>query len=133
MPTIQVEAQMSSNELLQAVGQLSLPELERFVSQVIALQAQRKAPSLPQAEAELLLRINQGVPQEVQKRYEELVAKRRAEILAPDERDELLRLTDQIEKLTVRRVEYLTELARLRRTSLTALMEDLDIQAPAYA
>ena len=31
-----------------------------YAFQVIALQAQRKAPSLPQAEAELLLKINQG-------------------------------------------------------------------------
>lgn len=131
MPIIQ--AQLTTDELLKAVEQLSQSELDKFVFQVIGVQAQRKAPSLPQVEAELLLKINQGVPPEVQKRYEELIAKRQAETLAPDEYDELLRLTDQIENLEARRMEYLAELARLRKTSLTALMETLGIRTPAYA
>jgi len=133
MSTVHVEAQLSSDELLKAIQQLSLPELEQFVSQVIALQAQRKAPSLPHAEAELLIKINQGVAFEIQKRYDELIAKRRAETLTPDEHDELLRLTDQIEQLEAHRVEYLSKLAHLRRTSLTELMQNLDIRPPAYA
>lgn len=62
MPTVQVEIQLSSEKLLKAVEQLSLPDLEQFVSQVLALQAQRRANNLPQAEAELLLKINQGIP-----------------------------------------------------------------------
>ena len=133
MSTIHVEAQLSSDQLLKAIEQLSLSELEQLVFQVIAMQAQRKAPSLPRAEAELLLKINRGVPPEVQKQYDELIAKRHAETLTPDEYSELLRLTDQIEKLEARRMEWLAELARLRKTSLTALMDDLGIRPPAYA
>ena len=132
MPTVQVEAQLSFDELLKAVEQLSLPELEQFVLQVIALQARRKAPSLPQDEAKLLLKINQGVPPDIQKRYDELIAKRRAETLTPDEHSELLRLTDQVEETEAKRMEYMAELARLRKTSLTALMKDLGIRPPAY-
>jgi len=132
MSTIQVEAQLSYNELLKAVEQLSLPELEQFVPQIIALQARHKAPTLPKDEADLLLRINQGMPPDIQKRYDKLTAKRRAETLTPDEYSELLRLTDHIEKLEAKRVEYIAELARLRKTSLTALMKELGIQ-PAYA
>lgn len=130
MPIVQVEAQLSTDELLKAVEQLSQPELDKFVFQVIGLQAQRKAPSLPQVEAELLLKINQGVPPEVQKRYEELITKRQAATLTPDEYNELLCLTDRIENLEARRMEYLAELARLRKTSLTALMETLGIRTP---
>lgn len=37
MPIVQVEAQLSIDELLKAVDQLSFPELEQFVFQVIAL------------------------------------------------------------------------------------------------
>jgi hypothetical protein len=133
MPVVQVEAQLSLDELLKAVEQLSQPELGKFVSRVIALEAQRKAPSLPQAEAELLLKINQGVPSQVQKRYDTLVVQRQAETLTPDEHDELLRLTNQIEDLQARRMEYLAELARLRKTSLTALMDSLGMRTPAYA
>ncbi len=133
MTTIQVAAQVSTDELLKAVSQLSQPELEQFASRVIALEAQRKAPSLPRAEAELLLKINRGVPPEVQRRYDELITKRRAESLTPDEHDELLRLTDQVEDSEARRLEHLAELARLRQTSLPALMKTLSIRTPAYA
>ena len=133
MPTIQVKVQLSPEELLKAVDQLSLPDLERFVSQVLVLQAQRQASSLPQAEAELLLKINQGITSDTQKYYDELIAKRQAETLTLDEHSELLHLTEQIEKLQAQRIEYLAELARLRKTSLTALMESLGIQMPTYA
>ncbi|MGQ9627695.1 MAG: STAS/SEC14 domain-containing protein [Anaerolineae bacterium] len=133
MPVVQVEAQLSTDELLKAVKQLSQPELERFASQVIVLTAQRRAPTLPQAEAELLLKINRGVPPDVQKRYGELIVKRQAESLMPDEYDELLRLSHEIEDLEARRVEYLAELARLRGTSLATLMENLGIRPPEYA
>jgi hypothetical protein len=133
MPKLQVEVQLSSEELLKAVAQLSLPDLERFVSQVILLQAQRKTSNLPQAEAELLLKINQGIPSDTQNYYDELITKREAETLTPDEHNQLLELTEQIEKLQAQRIEYLAELARLRKTSLTALMENLGIQMPAYA
>lgn len=133
MPVIQVEAQVPAAELLKAVEQLSQPDLEQFVSQVVALRAKRHAPSLPRVESELLLKINQGVPSDIQKRYNELIAKRQAETLTSDEYQELLRLTQQVEEFEVRRVEYLAELARLRGTSLTTLMENLEIRPPAYA
>jgi hypothetical protein len=132
MPIVQVEAQLSTDELLKAADQLSQSELEQFALQVMALRAQRRAPSLPQAEAELLLKINQGVPSEIQRRYDELIGKRRAESLTSDEYEDLLRLTDQIEKLEARRMEYLAELARRRRTSLAELMGNLGIRPPAH-
>ena len=85
MPILQVETELSTDKLLKAVEQLSQPELERFAFQVIALRARRQVHSLPQTEAKLLLKINEGLPPEVQRRYDELIAKRRAESLTPDE------------------------------------------------
>ena len=128
MPTLKVEAKLSFDDLLNAAEQLSLDQLERFKSQVLALTAQRKAPNLPKDEADLLLRINQGVSADMQKRYGELIAARKAETLTQYEHADLLRLTDQIEKHDAKRMEDMAELARLRKTSLTALMQELDIQ-----
>jgi len=54
MSTVKVEVQLSSEELLKAVEQLSQADLERFVSQVIAPQAQRKASRLPQVESVMI-------------------------------------------------------------------------------
>ncbi len=133
MSTVQVKTELPFDELLKAVEQLSLPDLEKLMSQVIALQAQRKAPSLSKDETELLLKINQGLPDDVQRRFDELVAKRQAETLTPDEHQELLHLIDQIEKSDAKRVQYLAELARLRGISLTTLMDQLGIHPPAYA
>ncbi|MCC5629506.1 STAS/SEC14 domain-containing protein [Nostoc sphaeroides CHAB 2801] len=132
MSTVRVEVQLSSEELLKAVEQLNQPDLERFVSQVLALQAQRKASSLPQTEAELLLKINQGIPSDTQNHYNELLSKREAENITSNEYRELLNLTEQIEKLQAQRIEYLAELARLRGISLIALMENLGIQTQMY-
>ncbi|MEH2191804.1 MAG: hypothetical protein V7K98_03940 [Nostoc sp.] len=66
MSIVKLEVQLSSEELIKAVQQLNQVDLERFVYQVINLQAQRKASSLPQTEAELLLKINQGIPSDIQ-------------------------------------------------------------------
>jgi len=133
MSTFRVEAQVTSEELLKAVGQLSRAELERFVAQVIALQARRKANGLPQAEAELLLKINQGIPADIRESYDALKNKRRSETLTPQERRDLLRLTAQVEKIQAQRAEHLAQLARIRQTTLIALMQDLEIRTPEYA
>jgi L-lysine 2,3-aminomutase len=132
MSTVKVEVQLSSDELLKAVEQLNQTDLERFVSQVIAIQAQRKALNLPQSEAELLIKINQHIPSDIQKYYNKLIAQRDAENLTTDEHRELLSLTEQIEKLQAQRIEYLADLARLRGITLTALMQNLGIQTQIY-
>ncbi|HEY85387.1 MAG TPA: STAS/SEC14 domain-containing protein [Chloroflexi bacterium] len=132
MSTLQVKTDLPFDELLNAVEQLNLPDLEQLMSQVITLQARRKAPSLSKNESELLLKINQGLPLNIQKRFDELVAKRQAETLTPDEHQELLSLTDRIEKSDAMRVEYMAKLANFRGISLSALMKDLDIRSPAY-
>jgi hypothetical protein len=132
MSTVKLEVQLSSADLIKAVEQLSHEDLEQFVSQVIMLQAQRKASNLQKSEAELLLKINQGVPFDIQNYYNDLIVKRENETLNLDEYHELLRLTEQIEKLQVQRIEYLAELARMRDKSLTELINDLGINTQIY-
>ncbi len=125
MTTLHVEAQLSSDYLLKAVEQLEPPELERFVSHLLDLKARRAAPSLPSQESKLLARINEGLPTQAADRYQELIEKRRAASLTSEEYAELLRLTDEVEGLDAERIKHLTELARLRKTSLTNLITEL--------
>ncbi len=127
MTMIRVEAQLTSDELVKAVEQLDAPELEHFVARIIALQARRKAPSLSQTEAELLQGINQGLPADLQRRYGELIARRQAGQLEPDEHRELLRLTEQVEGIEARRADQLAALARQRGISLSHLVSELGI------
>jgi len=131
MPVVQIEAQLSAEELLEAADQLDEAELEQFALRIIALRARRQASSLPQAEAALLIEINRSLRPEEQERYDELIGKRRKESLTPDEYEELLCLTDHVESVAARRMKALAELARLRGMSLTTLMEDLGIRTPS--
>ena len=115
--------------LLSAVEQLGAAELDGFVSQVLMLRARRRARSLPAAEAELLLRINRGLPPELRARVDYLEERREAESLTPEEHGELLTTVERIEALEAQRVEDLTKLAALRGVSLPALLEHLGIAA----
>ncbi len=133
MSTIQIRAQVSSEELLQAVKQLPTSELEQFANQMTAFRLRHLAPVLSLEESDLLLKINQGIPASVQQRYSELIAKRQDETLTGEEHAELLLLTEQVEQAEAERVTYLAALACLRHTTLPRLMQDLGIEPPTDA
>lgn len=133
MPTLQIQSHISLDDLLDDISQLDTPSLENFSAQILALLAKRKAASLPAEESDLLQKINQGLPLEVQERYDALTAKRRAETITPAEYQELLVLVEQIEQAEAERVQHLIALAQLRQVSLNTLMQDLGIHPPDYA
>jgi hypothetical protein len=131
MPTVHVEAEISRKELFDAAEQLSAPELAQFVSDLLALRARREARSLSTAESQALVQINQGLPEGLRSRYDELIAKRQAETLSDEELKQLLGLTHVVEDLQARRMDALAALARVRGVSLGALMNDLGITEPS--
>lgn len=131
MPTINIQADVSVEMLVKAAEQLSETELRHFTSQVLALNAKRTAPSVMQAEAELLVHINNRLPKDVQRRYDELIAKRDAETLSDAEHEEFLRHIKQVEAFDVARVEALSQLAAHHGVTLSALMRQLGIESPA--
>ncbi|QTA93555.1 hypothetical protein [Desulfonema magnum] len=133
MTTVRVETEISFDKLLKAVEQLSQNDLEQLMNQVLALQARHKAPSLPKDESDLMLKISQGLPSETRKRLGKLVARRQEEKLTPEEHQELLRLTDLLEKSDAERMKHISELARIRGVSIEVLMEELGISQCAHA
>ena len=132
MPKVHMvsEIDLDISEVLEGVAQLDTPELERFATQVNTLLARRRAPSLPQREAELLQSINTGLPRSMRERYLDLNSKRQAETLTPDELLELLQLIDQVEQADAERLGHLFELAQLRGVSSDVLMQQLGLQRP---
>jgi hypothetical protein len=70
------------------------------------------------------------LPREIESRYKALARKRDAESLTPVEYQELLRLTDRVERFEVQRLEALARLAQLRGLSLKALIKALGLQSP---
>jgi hypothetical protein len=131
MTTIPIE--VSTEQLLRAVERLPAQDLDAFVAQVIALRAQRNAPHLDQEETALLRQINAPLAPDLQRRFDELIAKRQAETITPDELHELTGITEQIERHDAERLAALGDLAHLRQITIPALMDLLGIQAPSYA
>ena len=133
MAVVQINAQLTPDDILEAVKQFSASELEMFTRQVQLIKAQRKTPHLSQREAELLKKINEAIPVALWPAYKKLSAKRDEKTLTGAEHAELLRLSDQIERLNAERIGYLVELAQLRNVSLTDIMDELGIQPLTHA
>jgi hypothetical protein len=129
MPTIHLEAEVSRESLLKAIEQLNPQELDQLVIEVQNLRDRRGTARLTAAESNLMNRINQGLPEALRSRYNELIVRRRNEVLTSEELDELLRLTALVEQIEGSRLEALAELARLRGVALAALMAELGIPA----
>lgn len=135
MPKVHVTSQIEIDldEVLQGLARLETKELEQFVEQVMALQAQRRAPSLPKDETELIQQINRGLPADIRQRYDALNAKLHDETITPQEHEELLTLIDRIELADAERMQRLVALARFRGVSVDTLMEQLGIRRTTYA
>jgi hypothetical protein len=123
---------MSLDELIKAADRLDETDLNSLIKQVVYLRARRKTPVLPEEEAQLLLKINQGLPANLTAQYQILREKREAESLTDLEHNNLIQLSTQIEQIGAQRLEALAHLAQLRQVSLLDLMETLGIQQMSY-
>lgn len=61
------------------------------------------------------------------------MAKRQVETIIPEEMEEVIQITDQIEQRDAQRLAALVELAQLRGATLDALMATLGIPPPLSA
>ena len=131
MAALSDRAKLTTHDLLAAIEQLEPAEMDKVSRRLLHLQARLKAPHLSEREAELLGEIYRAKRSGFQERFDELNAKRRAFSLTPEEHQELLRLVDESEAFSVRRLEALVELAQLRQVPLAALMTQLGLKTPA--
>ena len=124
------------NEIKQAASKAGVsPDayiLESVVQRLHPVKhRQTKTLKLSKVESVLLLKINQSLSQVEWTRYRELVSKREAEMLNQEEQQELIAMSDRLEEINVRRIEYLAELAKIRSTSLPVLMKELGLKPVA--
>ncbi|PZO44485.1 MAG: STAS/SEC14 domain-containing protein [Pseudanabaena frigida] len=129
MATVQFKSEISIelDQLLTGVAQLDTPDLEKLLIQVRQVLAHRQNPSLPALELELLQKINQAIPEEIQQKYNDLSAKMRSQTITPEEHQDLLKLIDIVEKADCDRLQHLIQLSQLRNISLAELMKQLQI------
>ena len=115
-----------------AVEHLSLPELDKVTSHVLALRAARRAPHACEKETALLKRISQTLPEELKTRLQALIATRDTAELTKAEYTELASLTDRLEVLQADRIEALGILAHHRGTTLDEVMHQLGMHFPDH-
>ncbi len=117
----------SISELVEHAVRLDNGTFEQFLASVYSERAKQRAHPLPKAEADLLKKINAGFPKARMERFTVLDGKRRQEMLSSEEHRELLRSVRQLEKFDVQRLQWLGELASLRKVSLREVMNQLGI------
>ncbi len=123
-------AEINTEKLLKAVVNLPKNEFERLIA-----NAKKLRRTLPEnranKEIRLIKKVNEAVLSDAERmRFDELVGKRRDEIINKNELDELLALTEKSEELNVRRLKYLVEIADIRNKSLREVMKELEIFPP---
>jgi hypothetical protein len=122
--------------VLHTMAQKAGLDPDRYIARALQEHVQlhqNASPHLPKEEAALLQQINQGLPAATWQRYHELVARRRAETLAPEEHQELIALTHEVERWHARRIELVIALAQLRQVPFDVLMDELGLKLPVNA
>lgn len=127
MPTIQVEASLSAETLIEAASQLTQMELDELVGQLMLLRAKRRSSSLSNLETDLFHKINQGIPDNVSHRFKALQNQQENAPLTEAEQEEMHGLINTIENLTAQRIQHLAELASIRKFPVRKLMKELGL------
>jgi hypothetical protein len=134
--TLTLEITPELEQALQANAQRAGLPPDRYV---INLLQERLIPAngapvgLPPAEAALLERINEALPEATWARYDALREERDAGTLTDTEYAELLELVNEVEIWNARRLEAVAELAKLRGVRFPDLVKQLGLGAPARA
>ena len=82
-------------------------EPERYILNTLQERLQPSLPTAQPTEADLLQQINIGFSAQTWEQYHTLIAKRHAETISPEEHEQLIQLSDRLEKLNVDRIQAL--------------------------
>ncbi len=84
-----------------------------------------KSNVLDAVETRLYTAINKALPQKTRQRYDDLVKKRQRNRISRIEYDELLRLTNVVEKAHARRIKAAAELSKYQGVDFDELLDQL--------
>jgi len=101
------------------------------ISQVL-LQLDTAQLNQLRQEIELLQKINEPIPSEIQEEYNILMQKRQAGNLTETEHERLIELADELEKIRNQQLRYLIQYAQLKNKSLDEVLEELNIKSNTY-
>ncbi len=116
--------EVTSENLLSAVVRMPEKEVEKLF---------KDAKRLKRREAELIEQIkNIDLSPENQRIYGKLLKKFRAEKITPEEHEKLIKFVNELEEISVKRLEWLYEIAKMRRQPLDEIMKELNIKPKNY-
>jgi len=130
-PELEIQIQQSSTEIGLTIDGFIMESIQAYLAKLKS-QEKNDTKRFPKKESRLLLKINQSLSQIEWARYRDLIAKRQAETLLPAEQDELIQISNEIEEKNAERIEYVAELARLRRLTLPTMMSELGLKPVSY-
>jgi len=131
---MQMNTRPTVSDILDSASQLEAEDFDRLFKKMAILHAQRSGmATMPEEEAELILRINKGFSATRFERLHFLNWKSETSSLSEKEEAELLRLATAFENYTVRRLQLLVKLADLRKVSLDDLLVQLELKPLDHA
>ncbi|MFZ4476909.1 MAG: hypothetical protein ACOYPR_17065 [Saprospiraceae bacterium] len=127
--SIPVQTELDLDSVLKGLDQLGAPEVEQFLQQVGGVLARKRSTGhLSERESDLIMKINQAIPQQEQVRFSLLTVQSEERLLSLEEHNELTGLTEVLEACYAERLRWLVELAQLRGVSLGEVMNGLEIK-----
>lgn len=123
--------EVSTESILSVVAQMTEKEFNKFVEDAKKLRSKSNKSKWTKRDIEIIQKINKCVlSADEQKKFDELVKKRRKEIIETEELEELITLSEKSESLNVKRIKNLIKLAELKKVSLDEIMNRLGIVPP---
>lgn len=123
---------MSTMSLLNVIKKLPPAQFHRVLNGMLLIKSQNRSRSSSSRERVLLANIARGAPAPVLHEYRTLIEKRRAGGLTAAEQKRVVVVADALEAFNVRWMRWLTELAGLRGTTVSRLMDSLELPARPY-
>jgi len=133
MPTDVAKPKVTPMQVINDLARLTARQLESVIEHASALRLQKRKAVMSEGESEILRVINRGLSAEKSARLGQLQDKLRQETISPREHQQLLRLSDELEKLAAQRLKALIELASLRKTSVPKLISEMGLNGADYA
>jgi hypothetical protein len=126
--TLNLSTELDDRLRIEAAKQGIAPDLY-----ILKTLQERLAPEVTPTEADLLQQINLGFSAQTWAEYHDLISKRQAETLTPQEHEQLIKLSNYLERQNVVRIRALSQLATLRNQSLDELMQHLGLSLNSEA
>ena len=117
----------SISTLYQEAERLDNTALDTLIIQLQTIRTQRKTNDKQKAEADLLKKINRGLPISQSADFQSLNQKRLSYEISDTEMMRLQKLLFSLEKLHIERVKYIGQLAALRNVTVRELLSQLNL------